>query len=248
MKSDTHYIKYTYWVTREEELSLRESLTAKGIKLKSAKGVTCAPLDELTKIASVGPEVWDDHCARAGAWYKRSAKNGLFLIVSSFKLADLANRKSTVIRAGEFTPPRMVTPEEKERLVQSPEFMIKMPAAWQNASESEKKIYLRWARKLGSKVENFDALWLIQSANHANFIKPTFYIEKSGRQIPYSIDQSAHLCSSCLELYDVLGEDSLQKLVRPCPGAVFYARLEPDRYYWADKCFFDPEKRRIEKT
>ncbi|RPI79074.1 MAG: hypothetical protein EHM45_04265 [Desulfobacteraceae bacterium] len=231
MKSDNHYKKYTYWLTREEELSLRESLAATGIKLKSAKGVTCTPLDELTKIASVAPEVWDDHCSRAGAWYKRSAKNGLFLIVSSFELLNLANHSNTVISAGAFTPPRTITPEEEKKLIQTPEFMAKMPATWEKATENEKKIYLRWAHKLGSKIENFDALGRIHSANHANFIQPRFYIERNSLVIPYSLDRSAHLCSCCLELYNILGQDFRKKLVRPCPGAVFYARLEPDRYF-----------------
>jgi hypothetical protein len=247
MKSEKD-IKYIYWLTPEQEKGLSLDLEAKGIKLKHAKGVTCTPLDVLTRIAGVAPEVWQDHCPRAGAWYRASEKNGQYLIVSSFELEGYRNRKTASIRPFDFQPPHKVSREEIEKLVQDSDFLKQVPPAWRQASENEKRIYLRWAHKLGSKVEHFDTLWLIQSANHANFIKPTFYIEKDNRPIPYSIDRSAHLCSCCLELYDILGQEFRQKLVRPCPGAIFYARLEPDRYFLVDKCFFDPEKRRIEKT
>jgi hypothetical protein len=235
MKSSKPYIKYTYWLTQEEETSLRERLSGQGIRLKSAKGVTCTPLDELNKIASVDPAVWDAHCARAGTWYKSSDKKGRYLIVSSFELKGYEKQGATVIRPSDFTPQRELNHKEKEELAHMPEFSDRMPPGWQDVKEKEKRIYLRWAAKLGSSVRDFDILLLSQSANHANFIRPRFFVEKNGLRVPYSIDHSSHLCSCCLEFYDVLGDDYRQKLVRPCPGAVFYARLEADQYFLVDK-------------
>ncbi|RPI79311.1 MAG: hypothetical protein EHM45_03395 [Desulfobacteraceae bacterium] len=230
-------VKYIYWLTQQEEADLGAELEAKGARLKHAKGVTCTPLDVLTRIAAVAPEVWLDHCPRAGAWYRASEKNGQFLIVSSFELQGYEDRLTALIRPFDFQPPRKAGPREIEKLVESPEFLRQMPPQWGRASDNEKRIYLRWAHKLGSEIKTFDELWRIHSANHANFIRPVFYIEKNGRPVPYSLDQSAHLCSCCLELFDILGQEHREKLVRPCPGAVFYARLEPDQYFLVEKVF-----------
>ncbi|MFH1351080.1 MAG: hypothetical protein ABII26_09075 [Pseudomonadota bacterium] len=99
----------------------------------------------------------------------------------------------------------------------------------------EKTLYLRWARRLGSDVEDYDALYLSHTANHANFIKPRFFIREDRDIIPYSIDRSAYLCSCCLELFQIIGERYPKKLVAPCPGATLFARLEPDRYLLVEK-------------
>jgi hypothetical protein len=94
----------------------------------------------------------------------------------------------------------------------------------------EKKIYLRWASRLGSDVKDYDLLYLSHTANHANFINPRFFVQDGNGIIPYSIDRSAHLCSCCVELFQVLGGKFEKNLVAPCPGAVIFARLRADRY------------------
>jgi hypothetical protein len=84
-------------------------------------------------------------------------------------------------------------------------------------------------------VEDYDFLYLSHTANHANFIKPHFFIQENQSIIPYSIDRSAHLCSCCLELFQVLGTQYQKKLVAPCPGATIFARLKPNRYLLVKK-------------
>ena len=110
-----------------------------------------------------------------------------------------------------------------------------MPAEWRHIEDVEKRIYLRWARRLGSKVEDYDYLYLSHTANHANFIHPRFFIRDGEGIIPYSIDRSAHLCSCCLELFQVLGGQYKKKMVAPCPGAAIFARLKPDRYLLVER-------------
>ena len=110
-----------------------------------------------------------------------------------------------------------------------------MPARWRQVDEIEKRIYLRWAKRLGSSVQDYDQLYRTHTANHANFITPKFFIETSDGIIPYSIDKSAHLCSCCVELFQVLGGKFKKKLVAPCPGATIFARLKPDRYLLVEK-------------
>jgi len=224
------YVKHVYWLTSEEERGLREDLASEGIPLKSAKGIVCAPLDPLNKVTSVAPEVWNETCARQGSWYRRSDKNGLYLVVSAFDLEGYEHGKAAVITESDFVPPRLADEADKKALLQDPAVKARIPAEWKAPGEMEKRIYLRWARRMGSDVEDYDDLYLSHTANHANFIRPRFFVREGKGVIPYSIDRTAHLCSCCVELFQILGEEYKKKLVAPCPGAVIFARLKKDRY------------------
>jgi hypothetical protein len=230
-----NYIKHVYWLTPEEEALLRQKLAGSKIRVSSAKGVVCTPLDEINKVSSVSPEVWSQHCARQGCWYRASEKNGLFLIVSSFELDDLSSKRVAKITRSDFTPPRLAEDEDKREMVRDQGMIKEIPPDWGNVSEPEKRIYLRWARKLGSTAETYDFLFLSHTANHANFMKPRFFVRQRGLIIPYSIDKTAHLCSCCLELFQIIGAPYPKKLVAPCPGAAIYARLTPDRYLLVER-------------
>lgn len=222
-------MKHIYWLTGEKEGQLKTILTERGIKLKSGKAVVCPGLDEITKIISVAPEVWSGTCQRQGSWYRRSDKNGLYLIISSFELEGFEPYREAVITRSDFILPRPATREEKQELVDDEYFQSSVLEEWYIVSDLEKRLWTKWARRLGSDDE-WDTLFLTHTANHANFIKPRFYIEKDGHIIPYSIDLSANLCSCCLELFGVVGEKWKKKLVAPCAGAVIFSRLEKDRY------------------
>lgn len=229
-KESKPYIKHIYWVNEAEEKALRDQLAQKGIKLKSAKGIMCTPLDRINRISSVAPEVWGETCYRQGGWYRQSEKNGLYLIVSSFEVEGYEEKKAATITESDFVPPRLASSKEKEAMVNDPEFRKRIPPEWLTVEDIEKRIYLRWARRLGSNVDDYDFLYLSHTANHANFIHPRFFVQGSDGIIPYSIERSAHLCSCCVELFQVLGHGFKEKLIAPCPGATIFARLKPDRY------------------
>lgn len=230
------YRKYVYWLTGEWSEALKARLAAGNVKIKTAKGIVCTPLDIINKISIVPPGVWNESCGRQGSWYRTSDKNGLYLVVSSFELdGPYREFRAAVITESDFSPPRWATPEEKAALVEDPALLQRMPVEWTHVAEVEKRIYLRWARRLGSSVEDYETLYRSHTANHANFIHPHFFVEQDGRQIPYSIDRSAHLCSCCVELFQVLGAGFEKKLVVPCPGATIYARLKPDRYLLVER-------------
>jgi hypothetical protein len=107
-----------------------------------------------------------------------------------------------------------------------------IPPGWYSVSSVEKRAFLRWASQMGSSPERFRELFLAHTANHANFISPRFFVQdEEGNPIPYSLDRSAHLCSCCIELFQIIGSRFKKKLVAPCPGAVRFARLEADRYF-----------------
>ena len=204
------------------------------IKLKPGKAVVCVGLDEISKIISVPPEVWDSTCHRQGSWYRNSEKNGKYLIISSFELDGYKRFKEAVITRSDFILPRTMTKEEKKNMVKDEQFKPLVPREWYIITDLEKRIWIRWARKLGSE-EDWDSLFLTHTACHANFIKPQFFIESNGQKIPYSIDRSANLCSCCLELFQVVGNAVPKKLVAPCAGAVIFSRLPKDRYLMVEK-------------
>ena len=230
MKPEREYKKFIYWLTRAEESRLRQELEQRRIKLRSAKAVVCTPLDELNRISSVAPDVWNATCARQGSWYRASPKKGLYLIVSSFELEDYQHRRAATITRTDFLPPRYATQAEKHALLMNDEFLSEIPPRWSRADDLEKRIYVRWAKRLGSDETDYDCLHLSHTANHANFVQPHFFVERNRHIVPYSIDRSAHLCSCCLELFQVIGGHYPQKLVAPCPGATIFARLRPDQY------------------
>jgi len=53
----------------------------------------------------------------------------------------------------------------------------------------------------------------------------------NGTMVPYSIADSIHVCSSCLEFFNVLGSQWPIKYVVPCIGAVQFAHLSMDHYF-----------------
>jgi len=224
------YRKFIYWMPKEETATLREELIARKIKVKTAKGIVCTPLDIINKISIVPPEVWNDTCGRQGSWYRTSEKNGLYLIVSSFELDGWEGRKSATLTESDFVPPRLASSEDKRLLQGDEALMSRMPDEWKHVADTEKRIYLRWARRLGADIQDYNTLYDSHTANHANFIRPRLFVEENGQKIPYSIDQSALLCSCCVELFQVLGSEFDKKLVAPCPGATIFARLKPNRY------------------
>lgn len=235
LKKEGPYIKHIYWLTKDDEAVLRKKLAANNTKLKSAKGIVCTPLDVINKISSVAPDVWSDTCCRQGSWYRTSDKNGLYLVISSFELEGLKDQKAATITESDFVPPRLASLKEKQALLRDSSLKRRLPKEWHHVEDIEKRIYLRWARRLGSDVQDYDFLYLSHTTNHANFINPRFFVRDSSGIIPYSIDRSAHLCSCCVELFQVIGSEYEKKLVAPCPGATIFARLKSDRYLLVKK-------------
>ncbi len=234
-QSKSPYKKHIYWFDKNEHAAFEDHLKRGNTKLKKAKGIVCTPLDRINKITSVAPEVWNGSCDRQGSWYRASNKNGLYLVVSAFDLEGFETHKAAVITESDFALQRPASEAEKERLLADRTFKERLPARWGEVGKKEEKIAMRWAKRLGSASEDYGRLYATQTANHANFISPAFFIETADGIVPYSIDRSAHLCSCCVELFQVLGGEFEKKLVVPCPGAVIFARLKPDRYLLVEK-------------
>ena len=217
---------------------LREEMASQHLKVMPAKGVPCKPLNKNNMISVIEPEDWNKVCARQGSWYRSSKKSGLYLVVSSVELKGYEEKKESFITLSDFILTESITVKEKEEMAENPEFLESVPREWKEIEEMEKKITLKWARRFGSKVKDYDLLFLSHTANHSNFITPRFYIKHNQEIIPYSIDKSANLCSCCLELFQIIGCGFSKKLVSPCTGAVLYARLKPDQYMMVEKTIY----------
>jgi len=225
------YKKYVYWLTGIQFHDTCSMLSKTGREVVLVSRLPGLALKSRLPIAGVPPAAWNGTCNRQGSWYRHSEKKNMFLLLSSFQLLDFDIRLQAVITESNFYPPRLASEQEKMALVEDSAFKKRLPEEWSQISSPEKRIYLKWAKRLGSNLDEFNALFLSHTANHSNFMRPLLYAEDdNGVQIPYSIDCSAHLCSCCVELFDIVGARHPKKLVAPCPGAVICTGLEPNRY------------------
>ena len=234
IESPKGYKKYIYWLSQQKEKELRLRLIERGEGVIKGKAVVCKGLTKASGVVSVSPAVWNEICRRQGSWYRKSEKNRQYLIISPYQLEGFEDYREAVITESDFLLPRPATIQEKQEIVEDHEFIQSVPQEWYDATELEKRVWMRWARRLGSD-KDWDGLFLVHTANHANFIKPRFFIESNGQKIPYSIDKSADLCSCCLEIFQVIGDRFPQKLIVPCVGAVMFAGLPKDRYLLVEK-------------
>ena len=224
------YSKYTYWVKPDNVKSLTAWFKSQGKRLKWARGVVCTPLDGINSASLVPPKAWEETCDRQGSWYRTSAHAGDFLLVSSEPVDHDALIPNTTITLSDFKPSSIAKEEHLHKLLNLPEYKRRVPAEWGDMDPRERKRWKVMLDKVGLDID-IDDLLRIHSANHANFMRPLFSVLRNGDIAPYSIETSDKLCSCCLEMYNIIGEKYPTKLVRPCLGALFFARLERNRYY-----------------
>ncbi len=230
------YRKYCYWMNLDRLETVSKSLREKEIELPEEAHIPCRALRETTEIGCVVPQAWDGFCKRRTSWYSGSERAGQFLIASRhpLDLPDLGN--PILIAESDFKPDRLPTSGEIAELAGSAAFQSRKPAIWDRIEPAEKDFQRRWLeRHEVNEPLNFDEIFMIHSANHSNFIAPKFYHGPADAKSPYSISGSTHVCSSCLEFFNILGEQWPVKYVVPCIGAVQFARLPRDRYLRVEK-------------
>jgi hypothetical protein len=129
-------------------------------------------------------------------------------------------------------PDRLPNPDEISQLVRSKEYQKRKPSEWDKPDPLENDFYQRWfGRQQRKEPFDFEKILRSHSANHANFLDPKFFVNLNGTMVPYSIADSIHVCSSCLEFFNILGSQWPIKYVVPCIGAVQFAHLSTDHYF-----------------
>ena len=226
------YQKFCYWVDSHGLKGARRNLEERKIDLPDEVHIPCRVLRSSTAIILADPQVWNGFCKRRTSWYRKSEMADKFLIVCNFQLDLPELRNPIVITESNFKPDRLPSSEEIHQLIQSKKYQMKKPPEWDKPDPLEKDFYQRWFERQQRKEPfDFDKILLSHSANHANFVDPKFFINSNEKKFPYSIADSIHVCSSCLEFFNILGEQWSVKYVVSCIGAVQFARLPMDKYF-----------------
>jgi hypothetical protein len=225
------YVKFCYWLTHREFRKAREILETDGFTVNDETRIPCRVLRSSLGNSYIDPKAWKGFCQRRTSWYWKSEKVGKFLLVSNKACEFLDSGEVIHITESKIRPERFPTLEEMIQLVKSRRYRKGKPRVWEKVGSFEKEAYRRWFEARNSEEPfRFDELFLHHSANHANFMDPKFFILTDGVKAPYSISDSIHTCSSCLEFFNILGSQCTLKYVVPCSGAVQFAHLPVDRY------------------
>ena len=228
----SEYKKFCYWVDFHRLKAVRKNLEEIQMDLPDESRIPCRVLRASKEIAFLAPPAWNGFCKRRTSWYRNSDRAGKFLIVSNSPV-DVPDLESPITIIGSnFLPDRLPNPGEISQLVRSKEYQKRKPSEWDKPDPLENDFYRRWFERQQRKEPfDFDKILLSHSANHANFIDPKFFINMNGAKVPYSIADSIYVCSSCLEFFNILGEQWIEKYVVPCIGAVQFAHLPMDHYF-----------------
>ncbi len=230
--ASSEYKKYCYWVDFQTLEDAREYFQKEEVEVPEEARIPCRVLRASMELAVIAPSAWNGFCKRRTSWYWKSDKAHRFLMVSQFQLDLPGLDHPIVITDSNFRPNRFPSAEEISQLIESPEYQNRKPPEWDKPASLEKNFYQTWfERQQESESFDFDKIFLSHSANHANFLAPKFYVTIDGTMVPYSIADSIHVCSSCLEFFNILGNQWAAKYVVPCIGAVQFAHLPKDRYF-----------------
>ena len=226
------YQKFCYWVNLDRLKKVKEKFKKTGTEMVEEARIPCRVLRSSVEIGFVAPSAWGGFCKRRTSWYWNSEKAEKFLIVSNKPLDPLNSKSWSTMIESNFTPDRFPTPDEIVQLIQSKKYQKGKPSIWDQPDPAEEDFYRRWFERYGINGPfDFEKILMIHSANHANFLNPKFFITKGSTKIPYSIADSIHVCSSCLEFFNILGSQWALKYVVPCIGAVQFAHLPADEYF-----------------
>jgi len=229
-KTDTVW-KYCYWLNDTQIEQLKAQMQSQGIDMLQAKQNACEIL--LADIGYAAPGIWQIICKfDAAPWYDASPFAGKHIVASTRPLPEaFQSCLAATIRPVDFTPPAMPSDDEKQALVETDTFKSRVPASWWAFPKDMGAAIVAGLQKMfGSQVKTFDELHLTWSAAHANFVCPAFRAGADCGGAPYSIADSTHISSCCVELFNMLGSQE-PLLVRPCIGGVIVKVLEKDRYY-----------------
>lgn len=226
------YRKFCYWINPNELEIIEAKIQQIGLPLVNETRIPCRVLRKSIEVAMIFPQAWKAFCERRTSWYWNSKKVGNLLLVANRPLDFPEFKDAITITESEVKHDRYPSYEEMLRLLESEAYQKGKPLQWDNPNPAEKVVYQRWFNRYKVNAPfDFKTILIIHSANHANFIDPKYCVTVDGKQSPYSITDSLHSCSSCLEFFNILGDRWSTKYVVPCIGAVQFAKLPMDQYF-----------------
>jgi len=227
MKIDPSYTKYVYWLEPGPSTRQLPAIQKDGKRIHTAKHHPCEALYPRRDVVLVEPGIWDLRCSRQGSWYRASVRNGRPLLVSNQPLDDLSPWGIITLEA--FRPPGTATDQDVLEILQDPRITDLLPPEWGSFSPWERQAIHQLL--LQEDIErSLQEVFCYYTANHMNFVFPRFFLSREGHPaVPYSIQNTAMVCSACVELFGILGEQYPLKYLVPCPGLKY---LKPPQGHW----------------
>lgn len=222
---------------KEKFKTVQKKLADGDIPLYEARKAVCLPLSSKIPLGFVPPEAWSkfDLCKRQLSWYDSSEFAGKYLLISDRALTEygIEIKPSTVIKKSKFKPTNLPKNDNSaiNALVEKQVFQSTCPVAFKNLEAMEDGLQERWLKIMGIRGSTYRELFIVQCANHANFMDPDYFLESDQGIIPYSIGGTNKICSACLEFFNIIGGDFPKKYIVPCPGAVLFAGMAVNKYY-----------------
>ncbi|MBW1780457.1 MAG: hypothetical protein JRL30_06925 [Deltaproteobacteria bacterium] len=221
-------------MANKEFASLESRLKGKGIFMHEAKKAVCVPLSKRIDIGFVPKSGWSRYplCRRQLTWFNPDCPYyGRILVISSNKIEEIDANPDITISEHKLKRPKLLDRTEQLRLIERKSYQQTRPKAWEDISGQDNGFQEKWIKIMGIRGITYDELFITHCANHANFLEPAHFIKEDGQIVPYSIAKTTHICSACLEIFNIIGSQFKKKLVVPCPGAVLFAGMASNRYY-----------------
>jgi hypothetical protein len=224
--------KYCYWLNQTSFAQLQHELADKNISMVQAHKNPCEALRGDAGYAE--PATWSVICKHdAAPWYRASRHAGETLVVTSFPLSqEYAPFLETTIEESNFEPIDFPPEGELFEMANSPNFRARIPEGWVAFPKEMGEAIVKGLNNLSEKkLSSFGDLLARWDAVHANFAEPRYRAGKEFMHAPYSVADSTHIGTCCVELFNLLGTNEDALLVRPCIGSVIVRVLEKNRYY-----------------
>lgn len=225
--------KYVYWFDEQGMLQVKKDLQEKGLDPTPSKQNPCEALRG--DIGYAEPHVWNSICMHdAAPWYHASRHAGKYLVVSSFALPETYDRfLETTIELTAFEPPALPDAKMLAALAQDSIYTAREPQDWGQFPPHVGEAIVQGLTKMTGTppAKDFSELLQTWTAVHANFVNPRYRAGEEYMNAPYSVADTVHISSCCVELFNLLDSSENTLLVRPCIGSVIVRVLEKDRYY-----------------
>jgi hypothetical protein len=224
--------KYCYWLDDSALGKIKKEMEKEGTTLVRAEKNPCEALRG--PIGYAEPQTWNIICKHdAAPWYHASNHAGKNLVVASFPLDETYDPLlETTIEQSTFEPIDFPPEEELSQLAQDPTYRSRKREGWGGFPKEMGDAIVKGLGKMSGKpLDTFEDLLCIWDAVHSNFIIPQYRSGKEFMKAPYSIADSIHIGTCCVELFNLLDSQEDALLVRPCIGSVIVKVLEKDRYY-----------------
>ena len=234
MNNNTQYNKHIYWVPGSEFKKFKDDLNSTEFKLKPVKKTSCETLNAKNRaVRYASPKIFSGLCKRQGSWYRESNRAGSYLVVSEERLPEKYNQYMNAnLTASDFSPQSLPGQSDIKKLVDSEEYQTQRPDDWEKKTFKDGLIYKIFFTLTGfwGFGDNLKKHWNNHRANHANFLTHQYTTDIDGESIPYSVTGNDGVCSSCVEFFNVIDQES-RKMVCACPGAVYFSSVERKKYY-----------------